>query len=38
MGFFKKLQNGLKKTRDAISGIFRRGRIDEEFSRSLKTL
>ena len=36
MGFFKKLQNGLKKTRDAIGGIFRRGRIDEEFFEELE--
>ena len=36
MGFFKKLQNGLKKTRDAIGGIFRRGRLDEEFFEELE--
>lgn len=36
MGFFKKLSEGLRKTRDAIGGIFRRGKIDEEFFEELE--
>ena len=36
MGFFKKIASGLKKTRDAIAGIFR-GRVDEEFFEDLES-
>ena len=35
MGFFRKIANGLKKTRDAIAGIFR-GKIDEAFYEELE--